>query len=426
MMSEGGGGEGSLHVVWVNQYAVTPDQPGGTRHYDMASALSDEGVAAEIVASDLNLVTRAYSRRRAWWDLRARRELVGSVAFTWLTAGSYSGNDWRRILSMVMFAARAAAHLLVRQVRPPAVFIGSSPHLFAALATWAVARLRRVPFVVEVRDLWPESYTAVSGRDRGVMVRVMRTIADLLYRRSDAVIVFAPANGEHVVGRGADPDAVHVIPNGVDLRQFDIAEPAAISLGCAGRFTFVYAGAHGPANGLDIVLDACAELRRRGDERVRVVFVGDGPAKGELRARAAAMDLANVEFLPPVTKQAIPATLRSADGALMILAATELFTYGVSPNKLFDYLAADLPVVTNVAGLVTEVVEASGAGVAAASGEAGSLADAMQTLASGGVTTRSGRAYVAAHHDRRVLARRLAAALRGVASGEQSGEVRRA
>ena len=412
----------SVVVHWVNQFAVPPDQPGGTRHFDMSAELQRRGVDARIVASDLNLVTRTYSRRRGGGSLRAVHECIEGVPFTFLTAGSYSGNDWRRVASMVVFALAAFAHLLRAEVRRGStVFIGSSPSLFAAVATWAAARLRRVPFVVEIRDLWPESYTAMTGRDRGVFVRVMRLLADHLYRRADAVVVLAPDNADHVLGRGAKAGHVHVIPNGVDVTAFDDAgddDPgdaaaSATDLSTPGRFTFVYAGAHGPANGLDVVVDACRLLAERGDDSVTVALVGDGPAKAELQARAAG--LANVRFHDPVAKAAVPATLRSADVGLMVLAPVDLFRSGVSPNKLFDYLACDLPVITNVPGWVASIVADAEAGAVVPPGDVTVLADAMTEMARDASTFAGrGRAYVAAHFDRRVLAGRLADVIDGL------------
>lgn len=403
-----------LAVHWVNQYAATPDQPGGTRHFDMATELRRHGLDVRIVSSDLNLTTRSYGRRRHRWSLRRIDEQVGNVPFSFLPAGSYSANDWRRVASMAVFSVTVFVHLLRLRARRRLVVIGSSPHLPGAFAAWAAARLRRLPFVLEVRDLWPESYAAMTRRLRGAEIGAMRTIADLLYRRSEAVVVFTSANRDHVIGRGANPTAVHVIPNGVDLDQFDTPSALSKSLGRPGVFTFVYAGAHGPANGLEAVLDACAILQQRDRSGLRVVLLGDGPAKNDLMADAARRGLTNVEFHDPVGKEDVPAALRTADAGLMILAPVDLFSYGVSPNKLFDYLAADLPVITNVPGLVSDIVDASRAGLTVPPGDPEALANAMVRLADEQAVpdTRrpSGRPYVAEHYDRK----RLAAQLRGV------------
>lgn len=412
-----------LRVWWVNQYAVPPDQPGGTRHFEMAGELGRLGIDARIVASDLNLTTRAYSRRRGPRSIAPVHEKIGDVSFTWLSAGSYAANDWRRVASMGVFALGVFAHLLTRRSpRKNSVVIGSSPHLFAALAAWAAAWVRRLPFVFEVRDLWPESYIEMTGKGGGIEIRIMRSIAHLLYRRADLVIVLAKPNEERVVAAGVDPWRVVTIPNGVDLGQFD-EETGRVTIAVPGWFTFVYAGVHGPANGLEVVVDACALLAAEGDDTIRVVLVGDGPVKSSLIARARSAGLSNLTFYDPVPKDEVPALLRSADAGLMILAPVELFSYGVSPNKLFDYLAADLPVLTNVPGLVANIIEDADAGLEVPPGDPAALAAGMRRLAErfAAGPRPKGRAYVAEHFDRRKMAARLATDLRRVLQRSDGG-----
>lgn len=407
------GNSPDLDIYWVNQYAVPPDQPGGTRHYDFALALGERGHRVHLVASDLNLTTRRYSRRRRALDLRRIKERINGVEFTWLTAGAYRGNDWRRVASMVVFGFVVFLHLLlVPKRKDETVFIGSSPHLFAALGTWAAARIRRVPFVLEVRDLWPESYAEVAGKDRGAEITLMRRIADLLYKQARSIIVLAEANEERIAARGVDASKITYVPNGVDLDGFLDGSPA-VDLACPGVFTFVYAGAHGPANGLGTVIRACSILKAEGRDDIRVVLIGDGPAKPELVELARSLQLNNVIFHDPVPKATIGPTLATADAGLMVLAPVDLFSYGVSPNKLFDYLAAGLPVVTNVPGFVCEVLRASGAGVCTDAGSPEALAEALRDIAGSPPADSSiaGPAYISAHFDRRKLAARIATIL---------------
>lgn len=396
-------------IYWVNQYAVPPDQPGGTRHFDFAAELDRRGHRVHLVASDLNLTTRRYSRRSSSRDLRAIREDLRGVEFTWLTAGSYRANDWRRIVSMVVFGAAAFIHLL----RAPkhsgrTVFIGSSPHLFAALGTWVAATIRRIPFVFEVRDLWPESYAEVAGKDKGLEITLMRGIADLLYKRARTIIVLAEPNADRIAARGIDREKIVHVPNGVDLEGFLEGEPA-VNLSTPGAFTFVYAGAHGPANDLATVVRAAALLEAEGRSDIRVALVGDGPAKHELQSLARTLGVSTLRFVDPVPKDAIGPTLATADAGLMVLAPVDLFAYGVSPNKLFDYLAAGLPVLTNVPGLVASIVENSGVGTVVKAGDSRALARAMTAMANDPPDARSrGPEFISSHFERRNLADRIA------------------
>jgi glycosyltransferase involved in cell wall biosynthesis len=395
-----------VRVYWINQFSVTPNQPGGTRHYDMARELCRHGHDVLLLASDLSLTARSYSRRRGPWDLKSIEESVDGVQFIWLPAGIYTRNDWRRLLSMVIFSVAVFFRLIRVPCPPPTVFIGSSPHLFGALATWAAASMRRAPFVLEVRDLWPESYTDITGRRRGAFVGLLRIVADFLYRRADEIIVFTPENIERVAGRGIDAKKIRCIPNGVDLSMFN-----GHAHNLAETVVFVYAGAHGPANGLEVILQACEELRKRGVSNWHVILVGDGPSKTDLMAHASRLELDQVEFRVPVPKQAIADLFSEVDVALMILAPAELFASGVSPNKLFDYLAADLPIVNNVPGGVADIIAAAGSGITCSPGDPVALASAieemMKRLRRNPGSHRTGRAYVAIEFDRQRLSERL-------------------
>jgi glycosyltransferase involved in cell wall biosynthesis len=402
-------------VHWVNQYAVTPDQPGGTRHHEMAAALRGRGYDVRLVASDLNLTTRVYSRRKSPADRRPIAEDVAGVPFTWLPAGRYDRNDWRRALSMVTFAWEVLL-FLVRNVRRGDVVIGSSPQLLAAAAARVAALLRGGRFVLEVRDLWPESLTGVSGR-RSPTAIVLRIVADALYRSSRAIVILAEGSREPIVRHGGRPARIVFVPNGVDVEAFAVTTgelPTDLSW-IEERPTFVYAGAHGPANGLDLVLDAAERLQDHGQDDLRILLVGDGPVKADLQRDAQQRALTNVVFRDPVPKQVIPAILQRCAGGLMVLKNVELFRYGVSPNKLFDYLACDLPVVTNVPGNVARTVADAEAGIVVPPGDPEALADAMVAVAAGEVASGSGARYVKEHRDRRLLADRLARVVDAVA-----------
>ena len=399
-------------VWWVNQFAVVPTESGGTRHYDMTRELRRLGVDARIVASDLSLHTRSYEVRNGPRDIRPLAREIDGVPFHWLPAGSYRGNDWRRAVSMLVFSAAVFVFLLTRRLRRGDVIIGSSPHLFGALAAWGAAWLRRRPFVLEVRDLWPESFTAVSGKESGLEITLMRRISNLLYRRADAIVILAEGSRPVIVDHGGRDDAITWIPNGVDTSSFGRRDDRAATP----PVRFVYAGAHGPANGLDIVVSAAALLGTRGRDDVEVVLVGDGPTKDDLRAQADAAN-APVEFIDPVPKTEVPAVLGGCDVGLMVLADVELFSFGVSPNKLFDYMAAGLPVLTNVPGFVQGVVDDSGCGLSVAPGDPEALADGMEALADRllrGDPVPSGRSYIEEHFERRTLAGRLAEVIESV------------
>ena len=403
-------------VYWINQYCVTPDQPGGTRHFDMGRELVREGMAVSLFASDLSLSSRSYSRRTSSWSLRSVEEIHDGVKFVWLPAGSYEKNNWKRLFSALVFSVAVFVRLLRVSTTSATLFIGSSPHVFGAFVTCLASRARRVPFVFEVRDLWPESYEEVTGVRSGPLVRAMRWMVDDMYRRAASIVVLAPANADAIVERGISEDKIRCIPNGVDLADFDEPQDRRSD----GTVRFVYAGAHGPANGLEVVVDACVELTARGVQGWEVTLVGDGPRKAALVRDASDRRVEGLKFWDPISKEAIPSLLATFDVGLMILAPAEVFASGVSPNKLFDYLAANLPVVNNVPGLVEGFITEARSGLTCAPGDARALADGMVAMMAeiriGSQVYRNGRQYVTRHFDRRSLAGELAEILGQITS----------
>lgn len=397
----------SPHLLWVNHFAVTPDMGGGTRHFEMARELVRLGWQVTIVASDFHLHGRTYMRRESQRDKASHMEELDGVRFVWLWAAPYRRNDVRRAWNWTSFGQSLARWL--RGAERPDLIIGSTPHLFAALASWRAARRLGVPFLLEVRDLWPESL-AVGGRTRGPAYRALSAIAHLLYRVADRVIVLARGVGEYLTRLGVARDRIIFAPNGVDVAAHAARERAPEDL-----MRLVYAGAHGPANGLEAAIEAAGLLRD--DRRVSFHLVGDGPSKPQLVDDVRRRGLPNVEFVEPIPKRDMPGFLQSCDAGLMILKDVPLFTFGVSPNKLFDYWGARLPVVNNVAGEIGEMVRDSGGGVQAkdASGEA--LAAAIRELLALTPAERMamgacGRAWVQRERDRPIIARSFDRALR--------------
>ena len=398
------------HLLIVNHFALAPDMGGGTRHVELGRELARRGWRVTIAASDFHVLERAYVRRGDATDKRVIDEAVDGVQMRWLWSSPYTRNDGKRIANWLTFA-RSLTRVRWSEDRPDVV-LGSSPQLFAALGAWRVARRLHVPFVLEVRDLWPESL-GVAGRARGPGYWALWAVARFLYRVATRIIVLARGVQEYLERLGVPPSRIVYVPNGTDLSAF--AERTAFP---RDGMRVVYAGAHGPANGLDVVLDAAALLRE--NPRVRFVLVGDGPSKERLVEQARARHLANVEFLEPVSKTRIPELLASCDAGLMVLKDVPLFSFGVSPNKLFDYWGAGLPVISNVPGEVASWVQQAKGGVQAADASAESLAAAIGRLAAMTPQARAalgtaGRNWVRREHDRPVLAARLDAAVRPLA-----------
>ena len=395
-------------LLWVNHFAVAPDMGGGTRHAEMGRELERLGWEVTIAASDFNYQRRRYLRRTNVVDHSAVREMVNGVAFEWLWAAPYERNDLRRLRNWLTFGQ--SLRRLELDGRAPEIVIGSTPQLFAAHAARAVARRLKVPFVLEVRDLWPESLE-VGGARRGLGYHALLRLARSLYGSAERIVVLARGVGDYLVRAGVDETKIAYVPNGVDVDAFSGAPQAEPRE----TLRLVYAGAHGPANGLDAVLDAAERLRD--EPRVSWLLVGDGPSRQALRDEARRRELRRVTFAEPVAKADMPRLLAECDAGLMVLKDVPLFAFGVSPNKLFDYWGAGLPVVCNVPGEVAGWVQAAGGGVQAEGSGGAALAAAVKELLAMPPDARralgkSGQAFVAREHDRPVLAARLDAVLR--------------
>lgn len=353
--------------IWIiNQYAITPDLPGGTRHYDFGCELVNSGYLVRIFASDVNLALRTRTKlpdEQLW-----REEDFNGVRFIWVRAATYQANDWRRAWNMLSFGANVLrVGLALRGLRPRTI-IGSSPHPFAALSAYVLAKLKGARFVLELRDLWPQALVDMGGlSERSLVVKGMRILEFFLYRVAESIIVLAPGSESYLLKRGVPKRKIVYIPNGVHLRNFSVDSPGdsisfmdVVPLTDGDKkdnrfFTIVYTGAHGPANSLDTVLGAARLLVDRPD--IRFILVGDGPSKASLVKKASELNLPNVLFLEPVPKNEIPRLLTRADATLITLRAADAFAYAVSPNKLFDYMAAGKPVLCAVPGDMARLVE---------------------------------------------------------------------
>lgn len=324
----------------------------------------------------------------------------------------------RRSLDYLSFMMSALAASLVE--RRPAVVVGTSPQLLAALAASRIAAVRRVPFVLEVRDLWPESLVAV-GAGSGIMVRTLARVAGALYRRADRIVCVTESFRRVLTERGVPPDKISVVRNGVDLSSFrpaaDRAETRA-RLGIPGdEFVVTYVGTMGMAHGLETVLDA-ADLTR--GEPIRYLLVGDGAREADLKADASRRGLANVTFVARQSREDVPSILAAADAVIVHLRDAPLFST-VIPSKIFEAMAVSRPIVHAVRGESAEIVERAGAGIPVAPGSPEGIVAAVMTLRADPALARrlgeSGRRAVERDFDRGAAALSMLRVLEDAARG---------
>lgn len=393
-----------MHILIIHQAFASLDEPGGTRHYELACVLAANGQRVTVIASPVSYITGV--RVPAFAGTPGASPPPG---VTILRAGVYEAHHRSFVHRMLAFVSfMLSSFWLGLQVRGVDLVWGTSPPIFQGVTAWILARLKRARFLFEVRDLWPEFAVAVGVLKDPTLIRLSEWLERLLYRRADCVMVNSPGFVEHTRSRGAR--RVELVPNGADPAMFD--EPADRGIfrrehGLDDRFVVLYSGAHGLSNDLGVVIEA-ARLTR--DQDIQIVFVGDGKEKPALLARAQELGLRNVTFVSSVPKRDMPQVLAAADAGIAILKPIPAYktTY---PNKVFDYMAAARPVLLAIDGVIREVVEAAGCGVFVKPGDPQSLASAIHSLAADRERAarmgRAGREYLERHFSRAEIAARL-------------------
>lgn len=403
-----------LHILLIHQVFVRPDDPGGTRHYEFAHHLVQRGHKVTVLAGTRSYLTGEPLRTPRREQLEPGLQLVRC----WVAGGRRRSAVWRTVGFLSFMLSAFWRGLRLRGVD---VVWGTSPPLFQGCSAWALARLKRAPWLFEIRDLWPEFAIEIGALRSRTLIGLSRWLERFLYRRASRLVVNSPAFAPFLEQAGAAAEKVVTVPNGVDTERFHAEAPAAglrQAHGLEGKFLALYAGAHGVANDLWQVLQAADALKQ--DPGIVFVLLGDGAEKSQLMAHAQAHGLRNVLFLPPISKHGIPGVLVEADCGIATLKPLKMFTT-TYPNKVFDYMAAAKPVVLAIDGAIRELVEVAQAGLYVPPGDGQALAQAVLRLRAEPALAerlgRNGRQYVAAHYDRRQLAERMQHELESLVEG---------
>jgi glycosyltransferase involved in cell wall biosynthesis len=390
-----------MHILLIHQAFTALDEAGGTRHHELARFLVSRGHQVTIIASPVSYLTG---------KIIQTEDQTSEEGITILRAYTYSAlhrSFVDRVISFMSFML--SSFFIGLRVRKIDLVWGTSPPIFQGVTALVLARLKGVPFLFEVRDLWPAFAIAVGVLRNPILIKASLLLECFLYRNADRVMVNSPGYIEHVALRGAKK--VELIPNGADPGMF---APQATGLrfrkqlGLDEEFIVLYAGAHGLSNDLGVVLQAADQLRAHSE--IRFVFIGDGKDKPALQARSQTMDLPNVLFAPAASKSEMADVMAAADACVAILLPIELYktTY---PNKVFDYMAAGRPVILAIDGVIRQVVESAGAGIFVPPGNPSAMAEAVLALSSDHLKARAmglaGRQYIEQFFSRHELAERL-------------------
>ena len=366
-----------MHILLIHQAFAALDEAGGTRHYEMARCLVSRGHRVTIIASPVSYLSGKASKDKISWLERQKPETGITILRTY-TYPALHHSFFRRVLSFISFMV--SSFLVGLGVGKVDIVWGTSPPIFQGLTAWLLARLKGAPFLFEVRDLWPAFAIAIGVLRNRWLISTSLWLEKFLYRVADRVVVNSPGFIRHVTELGAK--WVELIPNGADPSMFDINTDGCDfrrKMGLDNHFIVLYAGAHGLSNDLQVIVQAANYLRDRKD--IAFIMVGDGKEKPAMRVQAETLGLTNLFFVPSIPKNEISPVLAAADACIAILKPLELYktTY---LNKVFDYMAAGRAVILLIDGVIREVIETTGAGIAVPPGNPLALANAVSALAS--------------------------------------------
>ena len=398
--------------IWIlNHYAIPPYMPGGTRHYDLSQELIKKGYEVTIFSSGFSREKKDYFKL-----FKGKQYIVenyGKLKFVWLKTVSYKKNNYKRILNMLSYLFRMLT--VAHNFSKPEVIMGSSVHPFAVTAAWLLSKKYKAKFIFEVRDLWPQTPIDMGViKTNGIVAKLMYTWEKFMYRRAEKIVVLLPNAKEYIEGKGISAKKIVWIPNGVNLERFDNPKQLDSDSNLVqllrknkDNFKIIYTGAHGPANGLSVIIDTAKILQKNHNE-VQFFLIGNGVEKEKLQCDSEKYKLKNIHFFSSIPKEQIPGLLRYADLLLHCFAPINVFKYGISPNKIFDYLASEKPIIMSVK-TSNNIVQEAGAGITVEPGNAEALARGIlkiekMTLEERQKLGANGRAYVEKYHNTRMLA----------------------
>lgn len=395
-----------MKVLYFHQHFSTPMGSAGIRSYEMARRLVARGHQVTMVCGSYGGGETGLSQPFAGGRRHGTVDGIEIIEFD--LAYSNTQGLLKRAMTFGKFALRSIGLAFTQKYD---VLFATTTPLTAGIPGIFARWVRGKPFVFEVRDLWPELPRAMGVIRNPLVLWAMGVLEWASYRSAHRLIGLSPGIVEGIARRGVSRELIASVPNGCDLGIFAATvppwRPAQV---LSTDLLAVFAGTHGMANGLDAVLDAAAELKRRGRDDIKLLLIGQGKLKAGLESRAQREGLDNVVFHDPVNKARLAGLMAATDIGLQILANVPAFYYGTSPNKFFDYIAAGLPVLNNYPGWLAEMIEQHRCGFVVPPDNPVAFADALEKAASDRPALKAmgerGRALAEAQFDRALLADR--------------------
>lgn len=394
-----------MHILFLTHYFPPEVNAPATRTYENARRWVEKGHKVTIITCAPNhpygILYPGYHNQWFQWETMDGIQVLRVKTFLSANKGVK-----KRILNYISYMITAV--IFCRLPKHPDVLVSTSPQFFCGAAGYIVSSIRRIPWVLEIRDLWPESIVAVGALQNKWIIKLLEGIETFLYRKADHVVALTQAFKNHIQQRKVPENRISVITNGADLDHFSPIPKEnhwRKANGLKGKFIASYVGTHGMAHGLDTVLKAADRLRLRED--IVFVLVGSGAERDHLIEKRKEMGLNNVLMLPQQPKDKIPDILGASNACMVLLKDTPLFRT-VIPSKIFEAMAMKRPVILGVKGESQTIIEEANCGLCIKPENDQALSEAVLELA--GNTEQceklgnNGYAFVRSRYNRDALA----------------------
>ncbi len=398
--------------IWIfNHYAITPHFPGGTRHFELGKQLSENGYNVVIFASNFIHMNFEFVKRKK--NKRYKLEKFCNLDFIWVKTNSYKKNDWKRLLNMFSYCYRVIglSRRLAKKgvIKNPDIIIGSTVHPFAALTAAFIARRYKIPFIFEIRDLWPQTFIDMRiWKKSSFISRFFRFIEKKTVLKSNKIIVLSPKTKDYLLKRyNYLSGNIYYIPNGVNSELYGPNEVIDSLKKHKEYFKFIYTGGMNSVHNLDILFKAMKLIKNK-NINIKLFLFGNGKEKDRFISYCKENNIENVHFMGTLNKTDIPNVLIHSDALYL---STANVNYG-SENKLYEYLAAGKPIVSNVSGDHNNIVSRIKCGVSVLPEDPDALVHAIIKIYNMSekerkIMGKNGLDYVKKNHDWKILGDKL-------------------
>jgi len=349
-----------MRILLFHQYFLGKNDPGGSRWNEFTNYFTrDSKITVDVIAGNIHYATGKRVGDKVWYNQEIiKNNLI--VHRTWTYSG-YNSNFLGRVIGYLSYMFSAFWRGM--RLEKPDVIIISSPSIFVGVSAILLSKIKRVPFIFEVRDLWPESAVATGVLNNKFLLNILYWLEYRLYKNSNKIVVLTPAFKDNIESRFHEfVGKIDIITNGADfslMNNESKREEIRNRYGWGDKKVFGYFGAHGVANDLIQVIEVAKVFKD--DNRIHFVLIGDGMQKDMLKSKAKEYGLKNITFIDSISKTEVSNYIDAIDVGMAILKKTDTFKT-VYPNKVFDYMSCKKPILATIDGITKELIQKADCG----------------------------------------------------------------